>query len=52
MKAYCKKCGQDTDFLERETFVKAGDNGFTKAKVYTCKRCNFSPLFLTKPKGD
>lgn len=52
MKAFCKKCGKNTEFLERETSVRAGDNGFTKSKVYTCKECKFSPLFMTEAKGE
>ncbi len=46
MRAYCKKCKKIVEFKERVSLVKAGDNGYSNEKVYTCTVCGFTPFIL------
>lgn len=44
MKAFCKKCGKVTNFTEKQSFGKSGDNGHCEKTIWQCDECLFSPF--------
>lgn len=51
MRYYCTRCGSFQEFDKVESIVRAGDNGFCKAEVWSCKQCNFTPFLPPEPEG-
>ena len=45
----CPRCGEITEIIEKDSSVRAGDNGFRREKIISMKCCGFTPFILPKP---